>query len=58
MKLTAPKQTTWWIAAIAGILGTLVQFQIIPIPQLYSAAGWLVVFAFFLLVLGTIFKQL
>lgn len=56
MKLNAPKNTTWWIAVIAGVLGILSTF--IAIPVISGIAFWVVAGAFILLALATYFKDL
>jgi len=54
MRLSAPKETTWWIAIIFGVLGILGYYGVIP--ALSSAAFVLLVIGFVLLVLGTYLK--
>jgi hypothetical protein len=57
MKLSRPKNVTWWIAVIVGVLGLLGYFfPTIPIAGQY--AFWFVAFAFILLALATYFKNL
>jgi len=56
MSLSAPKQITWWIAVIVGVVGILANF--ITIPVLSGIAFWLVVLGFVLLALATFFKDL
>lgn len=56
MKLSRPKNSTWWIAVIIGGLGILSQFVSIPVLSGYSF--WLVVAGFVLLVLATYLKDL
>ena len=51
MNLSAPKQITWLIAVIVGVLGILGKFVAIPFISAY--AFWLVVVAFLILVVGT-----
>ena len=56
MKLSAPHEITWWIAVVLGvlgILGTLTRIQFVS-----ANAFWLVAFAFVLLALATLFKDL
>ncbi len=56
MKLTPPKQITFWISvilAVVGVLGTLVQ-----IPIVSGIAIWLVVVAFALLAIALVVKGL
>jgi hypothetical protein len=56
MKLSRPKEITWWIAVIAGVLGILGNVSSIPIVSPY--AFWFVAFGFVLLALGTLLKGL
>ena len=56
MKLSAPKQTTWWIALVVGVVGILA--HLVTIPVLSGFAFWLVVVAFALLVVATFIKDL
>jgi len=56
MKLSAPKQVTWWVALIVGVVGILANF--VTIPFLSDYAFWLVVIGFVLLVLATYLKDL
>jgi hypothetical protein len=51
MKLSAPKQITWWIAVVVGAAGILA--YLVTIPVLSAIAFWLVAVAFVLLVLAT-----
>ena len=56
MRLSAPKQTTWWIAVIVGVIGLLGLFFVLPV--LGDNAKWLVAFGFVLLALATYLKGL
>jgi hypothetical protein len=56
MKLSKPKNITWWIAVIVGVLGILANF--VSIPVLSGLSWWLVAAAFVLLALATYFKNL
>jgi hypothetical protein len=51
MKLSAPKQVTWWIALIVGVVGIIA--SLVTIPVLTGLAFWLVVVAFVLLLLAS-----
>ena len=51
MKLNAPKQITWWIALVVGVVGIIA--SLVTIPVLSGFAFWLVVVAFVLLLLAT-----
>ena len=50
MKLNAPKQITWWIAVVCGVLGLLAQLGVFAF--LLSAFWWAFI-GFALLALGT-----
>ncbi len=56
MKLSKPKNITWWIAVIVGVVGIIA--NLITIPVLSGIAFWLVAVAFVLLALATYFKGL
>ena len=56
MKLNAPKNITWWIAVIVGVLGVLGNFVAIPIVS--GEAFWFVTVGFVLLALATYLKGL
>jgi hypothetical protein len=56
MKLNAPKNITWWIAVVVGVLGILGSFVELPLVSTYSFL--FVVIGFVLLALGTFLKGL
>lgn len=56
MKLSAPKQLTWWIAVLVGVLGILGSYISIPLVSTYSFL--FVVVGFVLLALATLLKGL
>ena len=56
MNLSAPKQITWWIAIILGVLGIVGTFVSIPFVSAYTF--FLVAAAFVLLALATFLKGL
>lgn len=56
MRLSAPKQLTWWIAVIVGVVGTIGLF--VALPVIGANAKFLVVFGFVLLALATYLKGL
>jgi hypothetical protein len=56
MKFSAPKQITWWIAVVVGVLGILSAF--VAIPVISSYAIWFVFVGFALLALGTLLPNL
>ncbi len=56
MFLNAPKEVTWFIALILGVLGILAHFAFIPVLSVY--AFWLIAIAFVLLVLAPVLEGL
>jgi len=56
MRLNAPKQITWWIALVVGVIGILAHLG--TIPALSGFAFWLVAVAFVLLILATLLEGL
>ena len=56
MKFSAPKQVTWWIAVVIGVLGILA--TLVTIPVLTQFAFWLVVIGFALLAVATVMEGL
>jgi hypothetical protein len=56
MKLSSPKQSSWWIAVILGVLGILGTFISIPFVSQYTF--WFVAVGWLLLVLATYLKDL
>jgi len=56
MQLSAPKQITWWIALIVGVIGLIANFVMIPV--LSGLSFWLVVVALALLLLATLIEGL
>lgn len=56
MKLTPPKNITWWIAVILGVLGLL--GTITTIPLVSANAFWFVLVGLALLALATLIKGL
>ena len=56
MKLNAPKNITWWIAVVLGVLGILGTFVTLPFVSAY--AFWFVAVGFILLALATFLKDL
>lgn len=50
MKLSPPKQVTFWISVILGVLGIVA--SIVTIPVLSGFALWLIVIGFVLLAAG------
>lgn len=56
MQTNAPKQITWFIALIIGVVGVIA--SLVTIPVLSGFAFWLVVIALALLLLATVVKDL
>jgi len=56
MQLSAPRQITWWIAVVVGVLGILA--TLVTIPVLSGFAFWLVVIGFLLLAVATLLEGL
>jgi len=56
MKLSAPKNVSWWIALVLGVLGLLGTF--VSIPVISGLAFWLVVIGLALMLLATATKGL
>ena len=54
MKLSAPKQITFWVAVVVGVIGLLASF--VAIPVLSGYAFWIVVLGFVILVLGNVLE--
>jgi hypothetical protein len=51
MNLSAPKQITWIIAVILGIVGILGQYGVVAAASAY--ASWLLIIGWALLAIGT-----
>ena len=58
MKLSAPKNLTWWIALIAGGVGVLEHYRVVHLPFVGRYASLLIVGAWALLILGTLLRGL
>jgi hypothetical protein len=56
MKLSAPKNVTWWVAVVVGVLGIL--GSLVAIPFVSANAFWFVAVGFVLLALATLLKGL
>jgi hypothetical protein len=56
MKLSAPKNITWWIAVVVGVLGFIGNF--VAIPVIGGLSFWLLFIGFALLAVATIIKGL
>lgn len=51
MNLSAPKNVTWWIAVLLGVLGLLGNF--VALPVIGGMRFWLLLLGFALLVVAT-----
>ena len=56
MKLNAPREVTWWIALIVGVVGIIGSF--VTLPVISTIAFWLVVAALALMLVATALKGL
>ena len=56
MKLSAPKQATFWIAVVVSVIGLI--GVLVPTLGLGAVAVWLVVIGFVLLALGNLLPNL
>jgi len=56
MKLSRPKDVTWWVAVLLGVLGLL--GFVGTVPGLAPYAFWLVFAGLVLLALGTLLRNL
>jgi 4-hydroxybenzoate polyprenyltransferase len=56
MRLTPPKNVTWWVAVILGVLGLLGHFGTIAVLSPY--AFWFVVAGLVLLVVACLVRNL
>ncbi|MEW5717605.1 MAG: hypothetical protein AB1817_03165 [Chloroflexota bacterium] len=56
MKLSAPKQMTFWVAVVVGLIGLVA--GIVPIPMVSPFAFWIVVIGFVILALGNMLEGL
>lgn len=55
MKLSAPKEFTFWIAVALAVLGLIA--KLLPAPYQWGIGGWLVVFGFLVLAAGVLFHD-
>jgi hypothetical protein len=56
MKLSAPKQLTFWIAVVFGVLSVI--FKIVPALWLLGLAGWFAIIGLFILIAGNVIEGL
>ena len=56
MRFSAPKNVTWWIAAAFGVVGLLLQFDVLSFD--FISAFWAVAIGFLLLLFATLLKDL
>ena len=55
MKLSAPKQITFWIAVVIAVLGVITK---LAFPALSGYPGWLLLLAFVVLAAGNLIEGL
>ncbi|WP_022851017.1 hypothetical protein [Limisalsivibrio acetivorans] len=58
MKLTAPKFITWLLGTFLGVLGLLMEFNIVSISGVSLNSFWLIVSGFAVLALAPLFAGL
>lgn len=56
MKLSAPKNITWWIAVVLGVLGFL--GSLVTIPVISGLSFWLLFLGFAILAVATFVEGL
>jgi hypothetical protein len=56
MKLSAPKQVTFWVAVVIGLVGLVA--GLVPIPVVSPFAFWVVVVGFVILALANLLEGL
>lgn len=56
MRLSPPKQVTFWVAVVIGLVGLVA--GLVPIPVVSPFAFWLVVVGFVILALGNLLEGL
>ena len=54
MKLSAPRQITFWIAVIVALVGVIA--SLVTIPVLSGFAFWIVVLGFIILAVGNLME--
>jgi hypothetical protein len=58
MRLSAPRQATWWIALIAGGVGVLEHYRVVHLPFIGPYSSFLIIGAWALLILATLLRSL
>jgi hypothetical protein len=58
MKLSAPRQVTWWIALIVGGVGVVQHYRVIHLPVIGAYSTLFIIGAWALLVLAALLKDL
>ncbi len=56
MRLSPPKQVTFWVAVVIALVGIVASFNVLPF--LTGFAFWIVVLAFVLLAAGNLLEGL
>ncbi len=57
MKMNPPRFVTWLISLIIGVVGILVHLNVVKVSFLVGYDFWVVVAAFGLLIVATLFKN-
>ncbi|MCI0476252.1 MAG: hypothetical protein L0Y55_08395 [Anaerolineales bacterium] len=55
MKLSAPKQVTFWVAVVVAVLGLIANF-VPSLPVLGGLGFWLLLLGFVILVVGNVLE--
>ena len=58
MRLNAPKNTTFIVAVIVGVLGILLEYGLVDIGGISEYSTLMIIFGFVLLALSTMLKDL
>ena len=56
MKLSAPKQITFWIAVALAVIGVIV--KLVPSFSKFGLSGWLILIGFVVLAAGNLVENL
>ena len=58
MKLSAPKQVSWWIALIVGGVGVAEHYHVVHLPVIGPYSTFFIIGAWALLILATFLRGL
>lgn len=58
MRLSAPRNVTWWVALVAGGVGLLERYGVVHLPLIGPFSTALIVFGWALLILATLLRGL